>query len=87
MCTSVLALFPGLHAQLLSLTVQKAGGRPGRIYQVMRAAADVTFSLLTSGFVLSPSFTLPSLNSVHSFCSVCPASPIATGSIVASYST
>jgi len=30
---------------------------------------------------------LLSLNSVRSFCSVCPVSPIATGSIVASYST
>jgi len=38
----ILASFPGLHAQLLSLTVQRAGGRPGRIYHVMRAAADVT---------------------------------------------
>jgi len=64
----------------------KSGGRPGRTYHVMRATADVMFSLLMSGFVLSP-FTLLSLNSVCSFCSVCPASPIATGSIVASYST
>ena len=32
-------------------------------------------------------FTLLSLNSVRCFCSVCPASPIATGSIIASYST
>jgi len=37
-----IALFPGLHAQLLSLAVRKAGGRPGRIYHMMRAAADVT---------------------------------------------
>ena len=37
-----LASFPGLHAQTLSLAVRKAGGRPGRIYHVMRAAADVT---------------------------------------------
>ena len=48
---------------------------------MMRAVADVMFSLLTSGFVLSPS-PLLFLNSVHSFCSVCPASQIATGSIV-----
>jgi len=54
-----LALFPGLHAQLLSLAVRKAGGRPGRIYHVMCAAADVTISLLTSGFVLSPSLFFP----------------------------
>jgi len=60
-----LALFPGLHTQLLSLAVRNAGGRPGRTY---------------------PS-TLLSLNSVHSFCSACPVSPIATGSIVASYNT
>ena len=38
-------------------------------------------------WVCSLPFTLLSLNSVRSFCSVCPASPIATGSIVASYST
>jgi len=37
-----LALFPGLHAQLLSLAVRKVGGRPGRIYHVMCAAADIT---------------------------------------------
>jgi len=74
-----LAPFPGLHPQLLSLAVRKAGGKPGRIYHVMYAAADVRFSL---GL-----FTLLSLNSVRSFCSVCPASPIATGSNVASYST
>ena len=80
------ASFPGLPTQLLSLTVRKMGGRPGWTYHVMHAAADITFSLLTSGFVLSP-FTLLSLNSVRSFCSVCPASPIATGLIVASYST
>jgi len=36
------ALFPGLHTPLLSLAVQKAGGRPGRNYHVMRATADVT---------------------------------------------
>ena len=39
-----LASFPGLHAQLFSLAVQKGGGgRPGRIYHVMRAATDVTY--------------------------------------------
>jgi len=27
-----LALFPGLHTQLLSLAVRNAGGRPGRTY-------------------------------------------------------
>jgi len=37
----------------------KSGGRPGRIYHVMRATADVMFSLLTSGFVLSPSLFFP----------------------------
>ena len=37
----------------------KSGGRPGQIYHVMRAAADVMFSLLTSGFVLSPSLFFP----------------------------
>ena len=39
--------------------VRKAGRRPGRIYHVMHAAADVMFSLLTSGFVLSPSHFFP----------------------------
>jgi len=38
-------------------------------------------------WVCSLPFTLLSLNSIRSFCSVCPASSIATGSIVASYST
>jgi len=39
----ILASFPGLHAQLLSLAVRKVGEgrRSGRIYHVMRAAADV----------------------------------------------
>jgi len=56
---NVVALFPGLHTQLLSLAVQKAGRRPGRVYHVMCAAADVMFSLLTSWFVLSPSLFFP----------------------------
>ena len=38
-------------------------------------------------WVCSLPFTLLPLNSVRSFCSVCPASPIATGLIMASYST
>ena len=38
-----LASFPSLHAQLLSLAVRKAGRRPGRTYNVMHAAADVTY--------------------------------------------
>jgi len=38
-----LASFPDLHSQLLSLAVQKAGGRPGWIYHVMHAAGDVTY--------------------------------------------
>ena len=50
-----LASFPGFHAQFLSLAVRKVGGRPGWIYHMMHATADVTFSLLISGFVLSPS--------------------------------
>jgi len=36
------ASFIGLHAQLLSLAVQKAGGRPGPIYHLMCAATVVT---------------------------------------------
>jgi len=31
------ASFPGLHAQLLSLAVRKAGGRPGRFRHVICA--------------------------------------------------
>jgi len=30
-----LASFPGLHAQLLSLAVRKAGGSPGRIFFIL----------------------------------------------------
>jgi len=45
-CTCTVASFPGLHAQLLSLAVQKAGGRPGRSRHVIRAAIDVTACLL-----------------------------------------
>jgi len=37
----------------------KSEGRTGRIYHVMCAAADVMFSLLMSGFVLSPSLFFP----------------------------
>ena len=37
----------------------KSGGRPGRTYHVMRATADIMFSLLTSGFVLSTSLFFP----------------------------
>jgi len=37
----------------------KSRGRPGQIYHVIRAAADVMFSLLTYGFVLSPSLFFP----------------------------
>jgi len=37
----------------------KSGGRPVQIYPVLRASADVTFILLTSGFVLSPSLFFP----------------------------
>ena len=44
----------------------KAGRRPGRIYYVMHATADVTFSLLTSGFVLSPSLFFPWIQLVPS---------------------
>ena len=41
--TMHLASFPGLHAQVLSLAVRKVGRRPGWIYHVMCAAADVTY--------------------------------------------
>jgi len=37
----------------------KSRGGPGRTYHVMRAAADVMFSLLTSVLVLSPSLFFP----------------------------
>ena len=80
-----LASFPGLHAQLLSLAVQKAG----------EAWTDLSRDVCHGWhhvqsahvWVCSLHFTLLSLNSVCSFCSICPASPIATGSIVAMYST
>ena len=42
----IVASFPGLHAQLLLLAVRKVGGRPGRSRHVIRAAIDVTASLL-----------------------------------------
>ena len=61
-----IASFPTLHTHLLSLAVQKAEGRSGWIYHVMRAAADVMFSLLTSGFVLSPSLFFPCIQFVLS---------------------
>ena len=54
-----ITVFPDLHAQLLLLAVRKAGGRPGQIYHMIRAAADDMFNLLTSGFVLSPSLFFP----------------------------
>jgi len=41
--TQTLVSFSGLHAQLLSLTVQKAGRRPGRTYHVMCATAEVMY--------------------------------------------
>jgi len=62
---TMVASFPGLHAQLLSLAVQKVGeGLDGFI--TMRAAADITFSLLMSGFVLSPSLFFPRIQFVLS---------------------
>ena len=44
----------------------KSGGRTGRIYHVMHTAADVMFSLLTSGFVLSSSLFFPRIQLVLS---------------------
>jgi len=38
----LVALFPDLHAQLLSFAVREAGGRPGTIYHVMCATDIVT---------------------------------------------
>jgi len=55
-----IASFPGLHAQLLSLAVRNAGEGLRRAWtDLLRAAADVMFGLLTSGFVLSPSLFFP----------------------------
>ena len=84
-CTYIwVASFPGLHAQLLSLAVRKAGkGLDGFITWCMPRL--MSCSVCSCLGLFSP-FTLLSLNSVRSFCSVCPASLIATGSIVASYS-
>ena len=75
---NLLASFPGLHAQLLLLALRKARGRPGRIFLRDACHWDVQSAHV---WVCSLSFSLLSLNSV------CPASPIATESIVASYST
>jgi len=44
----------------------KSGRRAGWIYHVMCAAADVTFSPITSGFVLSPSLFFPRIQFVLS---------------------
>ena len=66
-----LASFPGLHTELLSIAVRKAEGRLGRIYHMMRAAADVMFSLLTSGFVLFPSLFFPWIQFVLLFSLSC----------------
>ena len=60
------ASFPGFYAQLLSLAVRKVRRRLVRIYHVMCVTADVTFSLLTSGFVLSPSLFFPCIQFVLS---------------------
>ena len=40
---SLLASFPGLHAQLLS---KKAGGRPGRSRHMIRATLDITTRII-----------------------------------------
>jgi len=79
------ASFPGLHAQLLSLAVRKVGeGLDDSSRDACHGWRHVQSAHV---WVCSLPFTLLSLNSVRSFCSVCAASPIATGSIVASYST
>jgi len=49
----------------------KSGGRPGLIYHVMCAAADVMFSLLTSGFVLSLHSSFPEFSSFFLFSLSC----------------
>ena len=80
----LLASFPGLHAQLLPLAVRKAGeGLDGFI---MCCVQRLTSFSVCSHLGCSLPFTLLSMNSVRSFCAVCPVSPIATGLIVASYS-
>jgi len=81
-----LASFPGLHAQLLLLAVRKSGGKAWK--DLSRDECHCWCHVLSAHiWVCSLPFTLLSLNSVRSFCSICPASLIATGSIVASYST
>ena len=77
---NLLASFPGLHAQLLLLALRKARGRPGRIF-LCDACHCWRHVQSAHVWVCSLSFSLLSLNSV------CPESPIATESIVASYST
>ena len=80
-----LASFPGLHAQLLSLAV----GKVGKAWTDLSRDACCCWLHVQFAHILvcSPPFTLLSLNSVCSFFSVCPVSPIATWSIMASYST
>ena len=74
-----IALFPGLHAQLCRLQYKKRG----------KAWKDLCWRHVQSAhiWVCSLPLTLHSLSSVHCFCSVCPARPVATASIVACYST
>jgi len=55
----VSSLVPRPSRPALVACSTKSGGRPGRIYHVVCAAADVTFSLLTSGIALSPSLFFP----------------------------
>ena len=61
------SLVPGPPRPAFVAYSTKSRGRPGRIYHVMRAAANVTFSLLTSGFVLSPSLFFPEFSSFFLF--------------------
>ena len=58
-CVCVCSLVPRPPRPAFVGCITKSGGRSGRTYHVMRAMADVMFSLLTSGFVLSPSLFFP----------------------------
>ena len=90
MCKSRTAGSPSLvpthtHTQLLSLAAQKKN--QGKAWKdLSRDACCCWLHVLSAHiWICSLPFSLLSLNSVR-FRSVCPASPIATGSIVANYS-
>jgi len=83
-CTSYLSLFPRPPHPAFVTCSTKSGGKAWT--DLSRDACCCCHIQSAHIWVCSLPFTLLSLDSVRSFCSVCPASPVATGSIVASYS-